>query len=176
MPLELGELIEEEDTVVGQRHLTRHGHLTAANQPHIGNGMVREAKWPGGDDGGAPPSEAGDRVDARCVDGCHAPATAEDDSRAMPSHDPQASSRAYAGSGEQVMPHAAVHLIPPEPPNNLRRPSPAHIISMFYAGSAPEMPLAARPRRACRVCRDEPSQPPGLASRPEPLSFFCSRP
>jgi hypothetical protein len=69
MPLELGGLIEAADTVVGQRHLTRHGDLAPTDQPHIGNGMVGGATRPGGDDGGAPPGEAGDAVDAGGVEG-----------------------------------------------------------------------------------------------------------
>jgi hypothetical protein len=36
MPLALGELIKEQDTVVGSRPLPRRGHLAAADQPHIG--------------------------------------------------------------------------------------------------------------------------------------------
>jgi hypothetical protein len=35
MSFELGEFIGEEDAMVGQRHLARHGHLAAADQPHI---------------------------------------------------------------------------------------------------------------------------------------------
>jgi hypothetical protein len=69
MPLELGEFIEEEDTVVGERPLARRGHLAPTDQPHIGNGMVGGATRPGGDDGGAPPGEAGDAMDAGGVDG-----------------------------------------------------------------------------------------------------------
>jgi hypothetical protein len=69
MPRALGELIEEEHTVVGPRHLTRHGDLTAADQPHIGNGLVGGATGPGGDARGAPPGEAGDAMDAGSVEG-----------------------------------------------------------------------------------------------------------
>jgi hypothetical protein len=65
----LGEFIEKEDPVVGQRHLTRCGYLTAADQPHSGHGVVGGAERPGGDDGGAPPGEAGDAMDAGGVNG-----------------------------------------------------------------------------------------------------------
>jgi hypothetical protein len=68
MPSELGEFIEEEDTMMGQRHLARHGHLAAADQPHVDNGVVGGATRPGGDEGGAPPGEAGDAVDAGGVE------------------------------------------------------------------------------------------------------------
>jgi hypothetical protein len=69
MPSELGEFIEAEDTMVGQRHLTRHGCLAAADQPHNGHGVMGGATRPGGDARGAPPGEAGDAVDAGGVDG-----------------------------------------------------------------------------------------------------------
>jgi hypothetical protein len=69
MPSELGEFIEEKDAMMGERSLARQGHLTAANQPHIGNGLVGGATRPGGDDGGAPPGAAGDEMDAGGVDG-----------------------------------------------------------------------------------------------------------
>jgi hypothetical protein len=36
MPSALGEFIEEEDTIVGQRHLARHVHLAAADQARDG--------------------------------------------------------------------------------------------------------------------------------------------
>jgi hypothetical protein len=35
MTAELGEFIQEEHTVVGQRDLPRHGHVTPTDQPHI---------------------------------------------------------------------------------------------------------------------------------------------
>jgi hypothetical protein len=60
--LALGKLIEAEDTMVGPRHLARHGHLAPTDQPPIGNRMVGGAKGPGGDDGGAPPGAAGDAM------------------------------------------------------------------------------------------------------------------
>jgi hypothetical protein len=69
MPLELGQLIKEQDTVVGPRHLARRGYLAAAAQAHIGNGLVGGATWAGSDDGGAPPGEPGDARDAGGVEG-----------------------------------------------------------------------------------------------------------
>ena len=69
MPSARGECIEADDPVVGPRHLARHGYMAPTDQPHIGNGMVGGAKRPGGDEGGAPPGEAGDAVDAGGVDG-----------------------------------------------------------------------------------------------------------
>ena len=39
MPSELGEFIEEEDAMVGQRHLARQRSLPP-DQPHIGNAVV----------------------------------------------------------------------------------------------------------------------------------------
>ena len=40
MAAELGELIQEEHTMVGQRHVARHGHVAPADQPHVGDGRV----------------------------------------------------------------------------------------------------------------------------------------
>jgi hypothetical protein len=69
MPPELGEFIEEEDAVVGPRHLARHGYLTPTDQPHIGNGLVGGATRPGGDARDAFTGAAGDARDARGFDG-----------------------------------------------------------------------------------------------------------
>jgi hypothetical protein len=69
MAPELGEFIEAEDAVVGQRPCARHRHLAAADQPPIGNGVVGGAERPGGDDGGAPPAAAGDAGEARGLEG-----------------------------------------------------------------------------------------------------------
>jgi hypothetical protein len=40
MAPELGEFIEAEDAVVGPRPRARHRHLAAADQPHVGHGVV----------------------------------------------------------------------------------------------------------------------------------------
>jgi hypothetical protein len=61
MPRARGELIGVEDPVVGPRPLARQWYLAPADQPHIGHGLVGGATRPGGDDGGAPPGQAGDR-------------------------------------------------------------------------------------------------------------------
>jgi hypothetical protein len=39
------------------------GQLAAADQPDIGDGVMRGAEGAGGDDGGTPPGEAGDAMD-----------------------------------------------------------------------------------------------------------------
>jgi hypothetical protein len=67
MALELGQLIQEQDAVVRQRHLTGHGQLTTADHADIGNGMVRRAKGTRGDDGGVAAGPAGDTVGASGV-------------------------------------------------------------------------------------------------------------
>jgi len=48
---------------VGQRHFARHEDVSAANQPHIQDGVMRGAKRTGGDQGRAVAGEAGDAVD-----------------------------------------------------------------------------------------------------------------
>ncbi len=69
MALELGQLIQEQDPVVRQRHLPRHGQLAAADQPHIRDGVVRGPERARGDEGGAPTGEAGDAMDAGGLQG-----------------------------------------------------------------------------------------------------------
>jgi hypothetical protein len=54
---------------VRQRHLARHRHLAAADQPRIGDGMMGRAKRAGRDQGRAGAGEAGDAMDARGLDG-----------------------------------------------------------------------------------------------------------
>jgi hypothetical protein len=49
MTAELAEFIQEERLVVGQRHFARHEDVSAANQPHIRDGVMRGAKRTGGD-------------------------------------------------------------------------------------------------------------------------------
>ena len=66
---ELGELIQEQDAVMGQRHLARHRDMTPADQPHIRDGMVGCAKWAGHDQRRAVASKASDTVEARGLDG-----------------------------------------------------------------------------------------------------------
>jgi hypothetical protein len=64
MALELRQLIQEQDAMVRQRDLPRHGPLAATDQAHIGDGVVGSPERAHGDDGGAPPGEAGDAMDA----------------------------------------------------------------------------------------------------------------
>jgi hypothetical protein len=52
-----------------ERYPARQGHLTAADQPGVRDGVERATERPGGDEGGAPPGEAGDAVDTRGLDG-----------------------------------------------------------------------------------------------------------
>jgi hypothetical protein len=52
MPCAFGQLVEEEDAMVRQRHLPGHGDLAAANQADVGDGVVWGAERPGGDTGG----------------------------------------------------------------------------------------------------------------------------
>jgi hypothetical protein len=40
MATELGQFIQEEHAIVGQRHLARHRHVAAADQPCIRDGVV----------------------------------------------------------------------------------------------------------------------------------------
>jgi hypothetical protein len=65
----LGQLIQEEHAVVGQRHLARHRHLAPTDQVHVRDGMVGRATRAGGDQGRAVADEASDVVEARSLDG-----------------------------------------------------------------------------------------------------------
>jgi hypothetical protein len=40
MAAELGQFIQEEHPLVGQRHVPRHRHGAPADQPHIGDGVM----------------------------------------------------------------------------------------------------------------------------------------
>jgi hypothetical protein len=60
----LGQLIQEQDTVVRQRHLPRHGQLAAADQTHLGDGVVGGPEGARGDEGGASTGQASDARDA----------------------------------------------------------------------------------------------------------------
>ena len=46
---EFRQLIEEEDTIVGETHFARVWERTAAEQPNIADGVMRRAKWSRGD-------------------------------------------------------------------------------------------------------------------------------
>jgi hypothetical protein len=69
MPSTLGEFIEEQHTVVGPRHLARHGYLSPTDQAHSREGMMRGAKRPRRDQGSAVAGVAGDAVEAGGVEG-----------------------------------------------------------------------------------------------------------
>ena len=66
---ELGQFIQEEHAIVGQRHLARHRYVAAADQPRIRDGMVGRAKRAGRDQRRAVAGEAGDAVDTRGLNG-----------------------------------------------------------------------------------------------------------
>src|SRR5688500_13063900 len=50
MPLALGELIQKQHAMVGQRHLARQRHLAAADQAHVRHGVMGGATRARGDD------------------------------------------------------------------------------------------------------------------------------
>jgi hypothetical protein len=64
MAAELREFVQKQHAIVGQRYLAWHRHVTATDQAHLGDGMMRGATRVRGDDGGAGAGEAGDAVDA----------------------------------------------------------------------------------------------------------------
>jgi hypothetical protein len=66
---ELGPFIQEEDAVVGPRHLARQRHVAPADQSRIGDGVMGGATQPGRDQGRAVAGAAGDAMEARGLDG-----------------------------------------------------------------------------------------------------------
>jgi hypothetical protein len=66
---ELGHLIEGEEAVVRQRHLTGHGDVAAADQADVGDGVMRGAKGARGDEGRVAAGQPGHTVDPRRLDG-----------------------------------------------------------------------------------------------------------
>jgi hypothetical protein len=62
MAAELGQFIQEEDAVMGQRHVARHRHGAPADQPDIQDGVMGGATWVGRDQRGAVAREAGDAM------------------------------------------------------------------------------------------------------------------
>ena len=68
MAAALGQLIQEEQAMVGQRHLAGHQYVAAADQPRIRDRMGG-AKWARRAEGGAITSEAGNTVDANGLEG-----------------------------------------------------------------------------------------------------------
>ena len=69
MAAALGEFIQKAHAMVGQRHLSRHRHVAAAEQPRIREGMVGRAIREGRDHRRAGAGEAGDAVAARGLKG-----------------------------------------------------------------------------------------------------------
>jgi hypothetical protein len=69
MPPALGPFIQEENAVVRPLHLARQWHLAPADQPDIGDGVMRGAKGPGCDQGRPVAGEASDAMDARGFNG-----------------------------------------------------------------------------------------------------------
>jgi hypothetical protein len=65
----LGPFILEEYTVVGQRHVARHRHVAAADQPHIGDGVMGGATRSGRDQSHTVAFEAGNAMEARSLQG-----------------------------------------------------------------------------------------------------------
>jgi hypothetical protein len=64
MATALGEFIQEEHAIVGQRHFAWHRHVAPADQPDIRDGVMGGATRAGRHQRGAVAGEAGDAVDA----------------------------------------------------------------------------------------------------------------
>jgi hypothetical protein len=69
MTAKLGQFIQEEDAVVGQRHLAWHRHVSPADQPGIRDSMMGGAKRASRHQRGAVAGEAGDTMDACGLNG-----------------------------------------------------------------------------------------------------------
>jgi hypothetical protein len=69
MTAELGPFIPARHAVVGQRHVARHRHVAAADQPRIRDSVMGRAKQTGRDQRRAVAGEAGDAMDAGGVEG-----------------------------------------------------------------------------------------------------------
>jgi hypothetical protein len=65
MAVALGQFIQEEHAMEGQRHIARLRHVAAGDQPDIGDGMMRRATRSGRDQRRAVAGEARDTVEAR---------------------------------------------------------------------------------------------------------------
>jgi hypothetical protein len=63
--LAVGQLVQGQHAVVGQRPLARQRHVAAADQPHIRKGVMRGATWAGGDQRCAVAGEASKAMDTR---------------------------------------------------------------------------------------------------------------
>jgi hypothetical protein len=69
MAAKLGYLIQKQHAIVGQRHLARHRHVAATDQPRIRDGMVERTTWAGRDQRRAVAGAAGDAVDPGGLEG-----------------------------------------------------------------------------------------------------------
>ena len=69
MAAKLGQFIQEEDAVMGQRHFAWHWHVAPADQPRIRDGVVGRATRAGRDQRRAVAGEARDAVDTRGLKG-----------------------------------------------------------------------------------------------------------
>jgi hypothetical protein len=66
----LGQFIQEEHTVVRQRHVARHRHVAPADQPRIRDSVMAGAKGVRRDERGAVAREASDATEVGGVDRC----------------------------------------------------------------------------------------------------------
>ena len=66
---ELGELVEEEDAVVGERDFAGAGNGAAADEAGVGDGVVRGAEGALGDESGFGVEDAGDGMDLGGLEG-----------------------------------------------------------------------------------------------------------
>jgi len=64
----LGELVEKKDAMMGQTHFARRRNGGAAEQADVGNGVVRRAKGPRGDEGLFAAQHSGNAVDLGALD------------------------------------------------------------------------------------------------------------
>ena len=67
--LELRQLVEEEHAVVGERHLARPGHVAAADQAGVGDGVVGRAERPGDEQRCLLRQQPGDGIDLGGLEG-----------------------------------------------------------------------------------------------------------
>jgi len=69
MALALGQLSQAQEAVVRQGYLPRYGPVTAAEQAHVRDGVVRSQERARGDDSGATTGQPGDARDAGGLEG-----------------------------------------------------------------------------------------------------------
>jgi hypothetical protein len=147
--------------MVRQGHLPRHGPLAAADQAHIGDGVVGGSEGARGDDGGAVAGQAGDARDAGGLQRCR------------PAHRRQEGDEASrqprlpcpGGAEEQdVMDRTPASPSPLRPPRRgmeVYRPTAQHsamrlsgfssLVSPLLVLSLPFEPQATRPPRRASI-------------------------